>query len=546
MKSVAAQIWPDVAGGRAVRLFKSYREGVADGGQLRDFVYVRDVADVIEWLAARPDVNGVFNLGSGRARSFKEMAEAVFRAAGKAPQIEYIPMPEAIQRPLPVLHRGPPGAPARRRLRGPVHQPRGRHRRLCSRLPLAAGSLPVTDLRAACCVAGGGPAGMMLGYLLARAGVDVVVLEKHADFLRDFRGDTVHPSTLEVMRELGLLDDFLKRPHQELQRLAAQVGDDTIHAADFSRLPLQARFIALMPQWDFLNFLAEKARAFPCFRLMMQAEAVELIRDGDRVTGVVARTPGGEQRIAAALVVGADGRHSTIRERAGFEVEDIGAPMDVLWMRLPRREGDDDVVPLGRAVAGGILVLIPRGDYFQCGYVVKKGGAEELRTRGLEAFKRSIEDMAPALRGRCDGLTSWDDVKLLTVAVDRLRTWSAPGVLCIGDAAHAMSPIGGVGINLAIQDAVAAANLLYAPLKAGAVTLADLEAVQRRREWPTKVTQAAQVLIQKRAIAPTLAGASPKAPWPAKLVDRIPFLQGLTARALGLGVRFEKVRAPAA
>jgi 2-polyprenyl-6-methoxyphenol hydroxylase-like FAD-dependent oxidoreductase len=404
----------------------------------------------------------------------------------------------------------------------------------------------VTDASTTCCIAGGGPAGMMLGYLLARAGVDVVVLEKHADFLRDFRGDTVHPSTLEVMREVGLQDDFLTRPHQELQRLAAQVGDDTIHAADFRRLPLKAKFIALMPQWDFLNFLVEKARAFPSFRLMMQAEAVDLIRDVERVAGVVARTPDGETRIGAALVVGADGRHSTIRERAGFTVEDIGAPMDVLWMRLPRREGDDDLVPLGRAVAGAILVLIPRGDYFQCGYVVKKGGAEELQAKGLDAFKRSIEDAAPALRGRCDVLKSWDDVKLLTVAVDRLKTWCAPGVLCIGDAAHAMSPIGGVGINLAVQDAVATANLLWSPLRAGSVSLADLQAVQRRREWPTKVTQGAQVFIQNRAIAPTLAGSTPKAPWPAKVVDRIPFLQGLTARALGLGVRFEKVRSPAA
>ena len=387
---------------------------------------------------------------------------------------------------------------------------------------------------------------MMLGYLLARAGIDVTVLEKHADFLRDFRGDTVHPSTLEVMRELGLLDDFLKLPHDELQRAAAQIGDDTIHAADFSRLPLKANFIALMPQWDFLNFLAAKAKAFPSFHLMMQAEAVDLIRDGERVRDVAAKTPGGEARIAAALVVGADGRHSTIRERAGFTVEDIGAPMDVLWMRLPRHEGDSGVVPLGRAVAGAILVLIPRGDYFQCGYVVKKGGAEELQAKGIEAFKRSIEDAAPALRGRCDVLKSWDDVKLLTVAVDRLKTWCAPGVLCIGDAAHAMSPIGGVGINLAVQDAVATANLLWSPLKAGSVSLVDLQAVQRRREWPTKATQGAQVFIQNRAIAPTLAGSTPKAPWPAKVVDRIPFLQGLTARALGLGVRFERVRSPAA
>jgi 2-polyprenyl-6-methoxyphenol hydroxylase-like FAD-dependent oxidoreductase len=264
------------------------------------------------------------------------------------------------------------------------------------------------------------------------------------------------------------------------------------------------------------------------------------------VTGVVAGTPHSDVRIAAALVVGADGRHSTIRERAGFTVEDVGAPMDVMWMRLPRRPDDADLVPLGHAVSGAILVMIPRGDYFQCGYVVPKGGAAAIQARGLEAFKASIEAIAPALKGRTDALASWDDVKLLTVAVDRLQTWCAPGVLCIGDAAHAMSPIGGVGINLAIQDAVASANLLWAPLKRGSVALGDLEAVQRRREWPTKVTQAAQVFIQRRAIAPLLAGATPRAPWPAKLVDRSPFLQGLTARALGLGVRFEKVRTPAA
>ena len=388
---------------------------------------------------------------------------------------------------------------------------------------------------------------MMLGYLLARAGVDVVVLEKHADFLRDFRGDTVHPSTLEVMHELGLLDDFLKRPHQELQRLAAQVGDETIHAADFSRLPLQAKFIALMPQWDFLNFLVEKAKAFP---ELPADDAGRGDRPDPRRTigspACVAKTPDGEMRIAAALVVGADGRHSTVRERAGLTVEDLGAPMDVLWMRLPRRDGrrrrraarprrrrrDPGADPARR-----LLPVRLRGE---------EGRRRGMQAKGLDAFKRSIEDAAPALRGRCDVLKSWDDVKLLTVAVDRLKTWCAPGVLCIGDAAHAMSPIGGVGINLAVQDAVATANLLWSPLKAGAVTLADLQAVQRRREWPTKVTQGAQVFIQNRAIAPTLAGSTPKAPWPAKVVDRVPFLQGLTARALGLGVRFEKVRSPAA
>ena len=404
----------------------------------------------------------------------------------------------------------------------------------------------MSEFATGCCIAGGGPAGMMLGYLLARAGVDVVVLEKHADFLRDFRGDTVHPSTLEVMRELGLLDEFLKRPHHEVRRLTAQIGDDIIHAADFGRLSIPTKFIALMPQWDFLDFLSEKAKAFKGFHLRMQAEATGLVRDGDRVAGLTARTPDGELTIRAPLVVGCDGRTSTVRALAGLRVEDLGAPMDVLWMRLPRRPEDDDGAPLGRAIAGGILVMIPRGDYFQCGFVVRKGGADEIKARGLDLFKRSIEAMAPMLRGRTDALKSWDDVKLLTVSVDRLKSWCAPGLLCIGDAAHAMSPVGGVGINLAIQDAVASANLLYAPLRAGQVSLDDLQAVQKRREWPTKVTQAVQVFIQKRAIAPTLAGASPKAPWPAKLISALPPLQGLTARAAGMGARFEKVRSPAA
>jgi 2-polyprenyl-6-methoxyphenol hydroxylase-like FAD-dependent oxidoreductase len=401
----------------------------------------------------------------------------------------------------------------------------------------------VSERSTGCCIAGGGPAGMMLGYLLARAGVDVTVLEKHADFLRDFRGDTVHPSTLEVMNELGLLNDFLKRPHYELDRLAGQVGDDVIHAADFRRLPVKARFIALMPQWDFLNFLAQKAAAFPDFHLIMQAEVTDLVRDGARVTGAKANTPDGELTVTAPLVVAADGRTSTVRTLLGLEVEDLGAPMDVMWLRLPR-EGVDDTLPLGRIIAGRILVLIPRGDYFQIGFVVKKGEAEKVKAAGLEAFRAEIEAIAPALGGRTAAIASWDDVKLLTVSVDRLKTWFAPGALCIGDAAHAMSPVGGVGINLAIQDAVAAANLLYAPLRSGRVALGELQAVQARREWPTKVTQAVQLLVQKRAIEPTLSGASFGAPWPAKLVDRVPFLQGLTARAVGLGARFEKVRSP--
>jgi 2-polyprenyl-6-methoxyphenol hydroxylase-like FAD-dependent oxidoreductase len=386
---------------------------------------------------------------------------------------------------------------------------------------------------------------MMLGYLLARAGVDVVVLEKHRDFLRDFRGDTVHPSTLEVLRELGLLDDFLRLPHEKVERLSGQVGEDAIRVADFTRLSNPSRFVALMPQWDFLNFLAERARPFPTFRLRMEAEAVDLVRERGATAGVLAQTPEGELTVRSPLVVGCDGRHSAVRRRAGLQVEDLGAPMDVLWLKLPRR-GEDAGAPLGRAMSGAIVVLIPRGDYFQVGYVVKKGGADELKRAGLEAFRRSIETLAPAMRGRTDAIESWDEVNLLTVVVDRLMDWCAPGLLCVGDAAHAMSPVGGVGINLAIQDAVAAANRLWRPLKAGSVSLDDLKAVQRRREWPTKLTQAVQILIQKRAIAPTLAGSSPRAPWPARVLDRTPFLQGLTARALGLGARQEHVRTPAA
>ena len=384
---------------------------------------------------------------------------------------------------------------------------------------------------------------MMLGLLLARAGVSVAVLEKHADFLRDFRGDTVHPSTLEVMDELGLYDAFLQRPHQEVDRLSAEVGGQIIHAADLRHLPTRAKFMVLMPQWDFLNFLAEKAKNYEELHLLMQAEVTDLVREGGRVSGVRARTPDGEITVSAALVVGADGRDSRVRELSGLKVTDLGAPMDVLWMRLPR-EAQDEGASLGHAVAGRILVMIPRGDYFQCGVVVAKGGAEAIKAQGIEAFRQSIETMVPRMRGRTGGLRSWDDVKLLSVSVDRLETWCAPGLLCIGDAAHAMSPVGGVGINLAIQDAVAAANLLWAPLGEGTVSEADLFEVQRRRAFPTRVTQAAQVFIQTRIIAPTLAGSAPRPPWAVKLLDIVPFLQRLPAAAVGLGVRREHVRSP--
>ncbi len=395
-----------------------------------------------------------------------------------------------------------------------------------------------------CAVAGGGPAGMMLGFLLARAGIDVVVLEKHADFLRDFRGDTIHPSTLEVMYELGLLDDFLKRPHQELRELAGQIGDERIIIADFSHLPTHCHFVALMPQWDFLDFLAEHARRYPSFHLRMQARVTDLIMEQGRVLGLHAETPEGPLEVKADLVVGADGRRSDVRARAGLNVEDFGSPMDVLWFRLSKRP-DDGEQTLGRIQAGVVFVTLDRGDYWQCAYVIPKGGFDELREKGLETFRAAVVRMSPAFSGRVKEIASWDEVKLLTVTVDRLKRWCRPGLLCIGDAAHAMSPIGGVGINLAIHDAVAAANLLWEPLRKGRVPVATLAKVQARREWPTKVIQAVQLFIQKRVISSVLSMTErPQPPFVVTLFDRFPFLRRVPARLIGMGFRPEHVQSP--
>lgn len=385
---------------------------------------------------------------------------------------------------------------------------------------------------------------MMLGYLLARAGVDVLVLEKHADFLRDFRGDTIHPSTLEIMGELGLLDAFLTRPHQEVRQLAAQIGEERVTLADFTHLPTRCRFVAFMPQWDFLDFLAEQAKRYPSFSLKMQAEITGLLKDGDTVTGLRAKTPEGSLEVHADLVVGADGRHSVVRDLAGLEVEDLGAPMDVLWLRLSKRP-DDGTQTLGRIEAGRFFIMLDRGDYWQCAFVIPKGGYEELRRRGLEAFRDEIVKLNPALANRMQEIASWDDVKLLTVRVDRLKRWYAPGVLCIGDAAHAMSPVGGVGINLAVQDAVAAANILARPLRQGAVSVALLRQVQERRQLPTRLTQALQVFIQKRVISAVLAlRTKPRAPLVAKLLNRFPWLRRIPARVVGMGFRPEHVESP--
>lgn len=401
-------------------------------------------------------------------------------------------------------------------------------------------------IRAQCCVTGGGPAGMMLGLLLARAGVDVVVLEKHADFLRDFRGDTIHPSTLEVVHELGLLDDFLRQPHQEAPSLAANFAGDEFPLADFTSLPTRCKFIALMPQWDFLAFVARHAKEYPTFRLVMRAAVTDLIYDGDRVAGVRATTPDGPLDVRAALTVGCDGRHSTVRACARLPVKDLGAPMDVLWMRLSHKPSDGNRLG-GRFDRGRIFIMIYRGDYWQCGFVIPKGEHAAVVARGMESFRADIAAVAPQLADRVGELQSWDQVKLLTVSVDRLRKWWRPGLLCIGDAAHAMSPVGGVGINLAIQDAVAAANALAVKLKAGTVTGADLAAVQRRRTLPTQLTQWLQVQVQKRVITRALAAKGPlRAPLAFRLFRRFPVLRRVPARLVGVGVRPEHVRTPAA
>ena len=395
-----------------------------------------------------------------------------------------------------------------------------------------------------CCVAGGGPAGMMLGLLLARAGVDVLVLEKHADFLRDFRGDTIHPSTLEVMHELGLLEELLRLPHQEMPALSVRIGDATLPVADFAHLPTRCRFVAFMPQWDFLSFLAGHAARHPTFSLRMRAEAMGLIEEAGRVAGVVAATPAGPLEVRADLVVGADGRHSVVRGKAGLQVEELGAPMDVLWFRLSRQAGDPDQT-MGRFEAGRILVLINRGNYWQCGYVIPKGSLDRIRGAGLEAFREEVARLAPfAADGRVSELRGWDEIRPLTVRVDRLPRWHRPGLLCIGDAAHAMSPIGGVGINLAIQDAVAAANLLAAPLRDGRLTAGHLRRVQRRRELPARITQRLQLLMQERVIAAVLGdgGGTLTPPLALRLLARFPPLRRLPARLIGLGVRPEHLR----
>jgi 2-polyprenyl-6-methoxyphenol hydroxylase-like FAD-dependent oxidoreductase len=400
----------------------------------------------------------------------------------------------------------------------------------------------VASIKTTCCIAGGGPAGMMLGFLLARAGVPVIVMEKHADFLRDFRGDTVHPSTLELMHELGLLDDFLKLPHTVVRQLSMQIGKDRIVIGHFERLPVYCKFVALMPQWDFLNFIAEQGKRYQTFDLRMCVEVTGLIEENGLIVGVQAKTPDGKLDVRADLTVGCDGRHSTVRAQARLESDDYGAPMDVMWFRLSRKPNDSNET-VGHIEGGRMIVMLNRNDYWQCAYVIPKGTADEVKRAGLGKFRETVGEMSPFTRDRLDEIDSWDKVKLLTVAVDRLRRWYRSGLLCIGDAAHAMSPIGGVGINLAVQDAVAAANILAEPLRRGTVTIETLKSVQQRREFPTRFTQRLQIVLQNNIISPALSGRQPRAPFFMKLMQW-PLLRRIPGRVLALGIRPEHIRTP--
>ncbi|MET4038533.1 FAD-dependent oxidoreductase [Bradyrhizobium sp. RT6a] len=398
-----------------------------------------------------------------------------------------------------------------------------------------------------CCIVGGGPAGMMLGYLLGRAGIDVVVLEKHADFFRDFRGDTVHPSTLQVMDELGLIDGFLKLPHQRLQKMDGLFGGTPVRIADLSRLRTKYPFIAFMPQWDFLNFLREAGQRFASLKVMMNTEAVDLIRRGETIAGVRAKTPDGIVDIEADLTIACDGRHSTVRQRSGLELEEIGAPMDVLWFRVGRNANETEDV-FARVEPGKMMITFDRGDYWQCAYVIAKGQYDAVKARGLQALLDDVVRMAPILKSGIADVKSFDDFKLLTVAINRLPRWTRPGLLLIGDAAHAMSPVGGVGVNLAVQDAVATANLLADKLQNSCPSEDELDAVRRRREFPVKMTQRMQMIVQNNIISGALQGGDRplKVPLVVRLITALPWLQGIPARLLALGVRPEHVQSKAA
>jgi 2-polyprenyl-6-methoxyphenol hydroxylase-like FAD-dependent oxidoreductase len=399
------------------------------------------------------------------------------------------------------------------------------------------------DIRTQCCIAGGGPAGLMLGFLLARAGVRTIVLEKHDDFLRDFRGDTIHPSTLTVLQDLGLLEAFLELPHQEISELTGEVYGEAVTLADFRHLPAARPFMVLIPQWDFLDFIAREAKLLPDFELRMGAKAIAVIEENGAIVGAQVEQAGQRFAIRADLVVAADGRHTTLRGSSGLTREDLGAPIDVLWFRLARDPGDPSRTG-GSIQPGAMLVTLNRDTYWQCAYVIPKGSLESLQAQGIAAFREKVVHVAPFLAHAVTALASWEQVKLLSVQISRMPRWWREGFLCIGDCAHAMSPVGGVGINLAIQDAVAASNLLAQPLRAGRLRDEDLAAVQRRRDWPARVTQRAQVAVQNEVLSPVLAAtAAPShVPLPVRLLQRLPMLRRLPARLVGIGVRPERVQ----
>ncbi|MFT3731460.1 MAG: FAD-dependent oxidoreductase [Hyphomicrobium sp.] len=406
----------------------------------------------------------------------------------------------------------------------------------------APSSITEPDIATACAIVGAGPAGLMLGLLLARAGIDVTVIEKHGDFLRDFRGDTIHPSTLEVMHELGLADELLKLPHTEARSLHAEIGGKDITIADFSWLPTKNRFIVFMPQWDFLNFLAREAGRYPNFRLLMRTEVTDLITDDGRIAGLRASSPDGPITIRSSLIVGADGRNSVTRRLAGLDVESFGIPSEVLWMKFSHSTDDPPYV-MGHAGPRQGFVMIDRGNYWQCGYIVRQGTYADIKAGGIEAFKSMVAAVSPLPADRVQELHSFDDVHLLSIRIDRLKRWWRPGLLCIGDAAHAMSPIGGVGVNLAIQDAVAAANILAAPLMRGTASDDDLAAFEKRRTFPTKATQKIQLMMRsekrKREANETTRSGPPGF---IKGIARWPILAHVAGRLIGLGFRPEHVR----
>ena len=396
-------------------------------------------------------------------------------------------------------------------------------------------------------IVGGGPAGMMAGLLLARAGVEVAVLEKHADFFRDFRGDTVHPSTMEILSQMGMLERFLERPHNRISEAQLDYDGRVMIIGDLSRLHTPAPFIAIMPQWDFLDFLRDEASIYPDFHLRMEAEVALVIEDEGRIAGI--RLACGEEIRARKLVIAADGRSSFVRDHKLLPLEDLGAPMDVFWFAIPKQSGGFAI--RGVARAGRLMAMIDRGNYWQCAFIFAKGDAAAIMARGIEKFRADVANCAPQVSGLEEALPSFDAVRLLSVALDRLTCWHRPGLLAIGDAAHAMSPAGGVGINLAIQDAVCAANMLAAPLARGEAADGLLHKVQAKRMLPTRLVQAAQRAMQERIISPVVGTGAPrplpaKPPLPLRLLNRYRWLRGIPGRAIGLGFRREHVQSPLA